>query len=463
MGNLFSNLTDDITNSPSESSPSANAPSAAYTVTPSEQNKSPESTATTSPESDNKEDDKKCVKPNPAPIQSTNTSSSPIPAKPVSRNNEDDENQFTDFINDIFNATTYTILFWIITIYSLYLLVKSIFANKGVGNESSGVAKYSRTIDIILCFLLFSGIFSVYYKLDEKDKENMMGWNIQWLQNYFNNPWSVFELIWFTIIFFALVYILRVPMTPDAKPVLVNFFEHKIWFIYAIFGIIFFFKYALGIQIVDLLFNNSVMNYFKTAQPYSSSPDSAPSVFGDVSFSTDIYANKSPSTSPSVSNTTPSSNDSPSDCVSDKQVFNVSNNLYTYEEAQKVCAAFDASMATYDQIEGSYENGGEWCNYGWSEGQMAYFPTQKKTWNLLQKNPKTKNVCGRPGINGGYMSNPYIHFGANCYGIKPKQPDGWKPTSYVQKYDITDQEDPNEKLRDHASLNSFNQKDWSRY
>ena len=479
MGNFFSQLSDDIdniTNSPSGNSPSGNAPSGKYTVTPSgEDNNSPSvspSKKTASTPSDSPSE--KCVQPNPSTSTTSTTSTtsnspSSIPSKSVSHSEDDSENQFLDFINDIFNATTYTIIFWIITVYSIYLLGKAIFANKGIGNESSGVARYSRTIDIILCFLLFSGIFSVYYNLDEKDKKNMMGYNIQWTQNYFDNPWSVFDLIWFTIIFFALVYILKVPMTPDAKPVIVHFLEHKIWIVYALFGIIFFFKYALGINIINLLFNNSIMNYFKDAKPYSSSPGEAPSVFDDISkdisLSTDIYENTSPS--PDVSTSTVSSsstsNSSPSSCVSDKQVFNVSNNLYTYEQAQEVCSAFDASMATYDQIEASYKNGGEWCNYGWSEGQMAYFPTQKDTWNSLQENPDTKNVCGRPGINGGYIDNPYIHFGANCYGIKPKQPDGWKPTSYVQKLNIKKEVDPNIKLRDQAKLNSFSQKDWSRY
>ena len=470
---LFGDI-DNITNSPSGNSPSGNAPSGKYTVTPSgEDNNSPSvspSKKTASTPSDSPSE--KCVQPNPSTTSTTSNSPSSIPSKSVSHSEDDSENQFLDFINDIFNATTYTIIFWIITVYSIYLLGKAIFANKGIGNESSGVARYSRTIDIILCFLLFSGIFSVYYNLDEKDKKNMMGYNIQWTQNYFDNPWSVFELIWFTIIFFALVYILKVPMTPDAKPVIVHFLEHKIWIVYALFGIIFFFKYALGINIINLLFNNSIMNYFKDAKPYSSSPGEAPGVFDDISkdisLSTDIYKNSSPSSHVSTSGSSPSSsnsspNSSPSSCVSDKQVFNVSNNLYTYEQAQEVCSAFDASMATYDQIEASYKNGGEWCNYGWSEGQMAYFPTQKDTWNSLQENPDTKNVCGRPGINGGYIDNPYIHFGANCYGIKPKQPDGWKPTSYVQKLNIKKGVDPNIKLRDQAKLNSFSQKDWSRY
>ena len=27
--------------------------------------------------------------------------------------------------------------------------------------------------------------------------------------------------------------------------------------------------------------------------------------------------------------------------------------------------------------------------------------------------------CGKPGINGGYFSDPTMKFGVNCYGVKP--------------------------------------------
>ena len=100
-------------------------------------------------------------------------------------------------------------------------------------------------------------------------------------------------------------------------------------------------------------------------------------------------------------------------------MFNISNNLYTYDEAQSVCKSFNSRLATYDEVESSYNDGGEWCNYGWSNDQMILFPTQKKTWDKLQKTPKHKNDCGRPGINGGYMENTQIQFGVNCFGIKP--------------------------------------------
>ena len=52
---------------------------------------------------------------------------------------------------------------------------------------------------------------------------------------------------------------------------------------------------------------------------------------------------------------------------------------------------------------------------------MAFFPTQKETYNKLQNTENEKHNCGRPGINGGYMANPHIRFGVNCYGTKPKQ------------------------------------------
>jgi len=102
-----------------------------------------------------------------------------------------------------------------------------------------------------------------------------------------------------------------------------------------------------------------------------------------------------------------------------KQVFNIPKNVHDYEDAKTICAAYGARLANYDEVEDAYNNGGEWCNYGWSEGQMALFPTQKGTFDDLQKKKGHENDCGRPGVNGGYMSNPLLKFGVNCYGYKP--------------------------------------------
>ena len=103
-----------------------------------------------------------------------------------------------------------------------------------------------------------------------------------------------------------------------------------------------------------------------------------------------------------------------------KQVFNIPGNYYNYENAKALCTAYGSRLAKYNEIEDAYKNGGDWCNYGWSDGQMALFPTQQKTFDYLQKVEGHENDCGRPGVNGGYMINPQLRFGVNCYGNKPK-------------------------------------------
>ena len=103
-----------------------------------------------------------------------------------------------------------------------------------------------------------------------------------------------------------------------------------------------------------------------------------------------------------------------------KQVFNIPENDYIYPDAKALCSAYGARLATYKEVEETYKDGGEWCNYGWSDDQMALFPTQQKTYDKLQKITGHENDCGRPGVNGGYIANPKVKFGVNCYGYKPR-------------------------------------------
>jgi len=102
-----------------------------------------------------------------------------------------------------------------------------------------------------------------------------------------------------------------------------------------------------------------------------------------------------------------------------KEVYNVDNNDFTYDEAPLVCKAFGGELATYDQLNDSFNSGANWCNYGWTANQMALYPIQQKFFDELQKTPD-KDTCGKPGINGGYFADTKLKFGVNCYGIKPK-------------------------------------------
>jgi hypothetical protein len=106
--------------------------------------------------------------------------------------------------------------------------------------------------------------------------------------------------------------------------------------------------------------------------------------------------------------------------IQKQEVFHISGNEYTYNDAPAVCAAYDSDLATQEQLEQAYHEGAEWCEYGWTQGGMALYPTQQGTWEALQREiTETKRTgCGRPGVNGGYF-DPDSKFGVNCYGVRP--------------------------------------------
>ena len=130
-----------------------------------------------------------------------------------------------------------------------------------------------------------------------------------------------------------------------------------------------------------------------------------------------------------------------------KEVYFVSGNKYTYDEAPAVCAVYNGELATYEQVEDAYSRGAEWCGYGWTLGSMALFPIQDETWKkLLQEvDTKKRTRCGRPGVNGGYF-NPKMKFGVNCYGVKPSCDNNKYPTIVPGKSD-----------EQKATLNKFKQ------
>lgn len=151
--------------------------------------------------------------------------------------------------------------------------------------------------------------------------------------------------------------------------------------------------------------------------------------------------------------------------VADQEVYHISDNRFTYDDAPAVCAAYGGELATQEQIESAYGSGAEWCGYGWSAGGLALYPTQKSTWDTLQRevDPAKRTACGRPGVNGGYF-DPTLKFGVNCYGKKPAMgenvklplpPPGTDPTAFQKRVQT---------FKDQISgffMNPFNRTTWS--
>lgn len=121
-----------------------------------------------------------------------------------------------------------------------------------------------------------------------------------------------------------------------------------------------------------------------------------------------------------------------------KEVFNVAQDKYTYSDAEPLCKAFGAELATYDQVKDAWNKGADWCNYGWIKGQAAVYPTQQSTYDNLQAGPEDQRMaCGVPGVNGGYFDNPELRFGVNCYGTKPGENEADARAIMAQNGDLT--------------------------
>ena len=265
--------------------------------------------------------------------------------------------------------TTLMILGFLAIYFIIYAIMNVVF------DENAHSTKASFVDVVFLVVFLGIGAF-YYYSLSEKEQELFWSNLKESTRKYLNNAYSVLDVLGFIVLFKVGIAIFGIPTESGMKPWSVGFIESMASLFLTILMLIQFFKYIFQIDIVGVIFGEESL--FKTKPEETESSGSK------------------------------------------EEVFNVSNNLYTYEDAKAVCQAMGSRLATYDEIEASYMGGAEWTSYGWSEGQHAYFPTQKETWARLQEIKGHEHDLGRPGVNGGYFENPNVRLGVNCYGIKPQ-------------------------------------------
>ena len=310
-------------------------------------------------------------------------------------------------INEVFSKTTFLVLFLFVVVYYIaYVMIhrmKLDGESGGDGGMPNTQNAISRTVDfvvvaivLLLCMYYFANIQSAVSSNNDAVRAVLV-----WTRDFFENPANLVSLPLSIIVFYSIVYLCQIPMAAGAKPYTIAFIENKFWILLGLLVVFLIFKYGLGFSINAYMMNHLIYwwDHARKGDLFDKKEDDA----------NDTKDKKT------VANTVDASNHA----VVVNEVFNVSKNVYTYDDGRAVCSALGARLATYDEVESSHKDGGEWCNYGWSEGQMILFPTQKKTWEQLQKVDGHHNDCGRPGINGGYIENPNARFGVNCFGKKP--------------------------------------------
>jgi hypothetical protein len=385
-----------------------------------------------------------------------------------------------EIVETLFTKSNIILLIWFLAIYLVVYILLNMFYNNGSGIENYSL-RMSKIIDILFFIFLFCYILINYQTMSNTDQENAFANFLEKLKNYLQDSYSIFGLILFLFCIYLTIYFLGIPMDSDNKPYTISIIENVSYVLLAIMIINEGFKLIFGIDLLDYLISNSAIQWFKerdskktdviTGDSSGNNIEHRHKHRHDIGHENDIeheHKHDHNKGHKDHKHATYKDNKKPD------EVFNIRNNIYTYEDAKSVCSIYNAKLATYDQVEDSYNSGGEWCNYGWSEGQMALFPTQKHTWNKLQASDRTKNACGRPGVNGGFMPRPNLRFGVNCFGQKPtikpadkalmdangdiKIPESDQDRELNAKLKIW-KDDPDKFLR----MNSFNKKDWSEY
>ena len=342
-------------------------------------------------------------------------------------------------LNGLFNNTAMQYVFEFLAIYILaYFLMGFVFNRTG-----DGTLRLVRILDTVVFIFVVIYVVIKYRDTEIKTIGSQLSGNLSNFKTFADNPYSIFAVVLFIVLLYSAIYLVRLPMTPELKPISIMIVENIAYIVFIALVVVDFFKYVLDIDLLDYALDDAISSLTATPSPSSTAA--------------------AKTTTPAPTSTSPPQAD---------EVFNIRNNLYTYNEAKEVCSIYGAKLATYDQIEAAYNDGGEWCNYGWSDEQLALFPTQKTTWNLLQGSDKTKHACGRPGINGGFIQNPNVRFGVNCYGKKPAP-------SAAESALMSANATPNipmsaadqalqskiDMLKKHSDkfliLNSFNRKEWS--
>lgn len=354
-------------------------------------------------------------------------------------------NSVQDTIGKILTTNNILIFIGFLAVYFGFSYYKS--GGQTVATADTSGKGVSMIIDIIFFMILGLVVYNIVSAETNDKDSNITGKFINTLTDYVNQPASVITSIFILIGLYLVVYMFGIPMNKESKPMSVSLVEAIVWSLFIIVLIVDVFKYLFGVSFDEIF--DKIKAYFRGETKKEEEDKKCDTKDTEV-------------------------------VDPEAEVFNVSNNLYTYDDAKAICKSYDAKLATYEQVEAAYNNGAEWCNYGWSDGQMALFPTQKETWEKLQKldegvcdkNKKKGNSCGRPGVNGGYIGNPYVKFGVNCYGKKPAASEKdlkLMETKKTQVYPKTPQEKALEKKVDYwknnrdkyLQLNAYNTKKWT--
>ena len=189
--------------------------------------------------------------------------------------------------------------------------------------------------------------------MNETEKSNIVVDNLDAFLEFSNDPYSIFYVLIFILTLYLGIYVLKIQWNFGVKPVSINIIDNVAIVVFVVLLVSDFFKLVFRINIIEIL-----VTFLKEGWSRLDTRDDDEEPETDISGNGDVSGNE--------------------------EVFNIANNIYTYEDAQTVCSIYGAKLATYDQIEESYQKGGEWCNYGWAMDKWRSFLHKSPHMNITK-------------------------------------------------------------------------------
>ena len=370
---------------------------------------------------------------------------------------DEGDEEVSETLNIILKYESLYVIFWIVAIYFIiYSFLAFFFKPDSLG--------YVYNVIILVSIL----VIILLYKFFESnsDTKNDLYANVDQFLSFFDEKYNALYTFMALVLVYITTWALKIPSDVDNKPTIVTGLETLLWILFILILFVQGFK-----EYMDISLTKELKKFLEIGEIVDEEEEKEQAE-ANAEIGTVPEVDPAIENEPGVTTTNPDPTNTVDVTQVDldlKEVFNIGGNHYTYNDAQAICKAYGAELADYEQIEGAYNRGAEWCNYGWSKDQMALFPTQKSTWDKLQDNDSTKNNCGRPGINGGVMSNPALRFGVNCYGVKPDKRDiDYGPVTHVNvksKEDLAMDAKVEfwKSQKDKLRLNHYDATRWSRY
>ena len=223
-----------------------------------------------------------------------------------------------DKLSEVLNKSNVMVLVMFLAIYFVVYFLMDVFNKEQSSGEQKDI-RMSKLLDIMVFSFALIYLISNFVNMNETEKSNIVVDNLDAFLEFSNDPYSIFYVLIFILTLYLGIYVLKIPMEPGVKPVSINIIDNVAIVVFVVLLVSDFFKLVFRINIIEIL-----VTFLKEGWSRLDTRDDDEEPETDISGNGDVSGNE--------------------------EVFNVANNIYTYEDAQTVCSIYGAKLATYDQI-----------------------------------------------------------------------------------------------------------------